>query len=59
MGCRIELRDPGADLVALIDLVGLRDVVPVSALRVEVLGEPEDGEQARVDEVVVPDDPVA
>jgi hypothetical protein len=58
MGCRIELRDPGADLLAVLDLVGLRDVVRVSALRVEVLGQPEDGEQARVDEVVVPDDPV-
>ncbi|HWC69373.1 MAG TPA: hypothetical protein VG478_15000, partial [Acidimicrobiales bacterium] len=25
MGCRIELRDPGADLLAVLDLVGLRD----------------------------------
>jgi hypothetical protein len=58
MGCRIELRDPGADLLELLDLVGLRDVVPVAPLRVEVLGEPEHGEEPRIDEVVVPDDPI-
>jgi hypothetical protein len=58
MGCHIELRDPGADLLALLDLVGLREIVPVAPLRVEVVGETEHGEQPRIDEVVVPDDPV-
>ena len=50
LGCTIELRDACPDLLALLDLVGLR---------VEVRGEPEDLEQVRVEEVVVPDDPIA
>jgi hypothetical protein len=58
MGCRIELRGPGADLLALLDLVGLREIFRVAPLRVEAVGETEDGEQTRIDEVVVPDDPV-
>ena len=58
MGCRIELRSPGADLLALLDLVGLREIVRVAPLRVEVVGEAEHGEQPRIDEVVAPDDPV-
>jgi hypothetical protein len=50
LGCAIELRDACPDLLALLDLVGLR---------VEVGGQPEDLEQVRVEEVVMPDDPVA
>jgi hypothetical protein len=56
-GCSVGVRDASIELVELLDLVGLKDVVAV-ALR-QVGGETEGGEQARVDEVVVPDDPVA
>ena len=46
-GRQIRIVNPPPELVELLDLVGLR---------VEVLGEPEDGEQPGVEEVVVPDD---
>jgi hypothetical protein len=59
MGCEIRLRQPRAELRELLELTGLRDVIVEAALRVEVVGEPEGGEQRRVDEVVVRDDPVA
>ena len=49
LGCAIELRDPCPELVALLDLVGLR---------VEVTRQAEDVEQVGVEEVVVPDDPI-
>ena len=52
LGCSIRLRDACADLVGLLDLVGLRECL-------EVGGQPEGGEQLGVEEVVVPDDPVA
>jgi hypothetical protein len=55
LGCSIRLREAGAELVELLDLCGLGEAL----LRVEVGGEPEGGEQRGVDEVVVPDDPVA
>ena len=48
-GCMIRLRDPCVALVELLGLVGLR----------QVLGEAEVREQRGVEEVVVPDDPVA
>jgi hypothetical protein len=54
LGCSVRLRGAGAALLELLDLVGLGDV----ALR-QVVGKTEDGEQVGVDEVVVPDDPVA
>ncbi len=50
LGCSIRLRDACTELSGLLDLVGLR---------VEVGGEAEGGEQASVEEVVMPDDPVA
>ena len=50
LGCAIELRDPCPDLVALLNLVGLR---------VEMRRQAEDAEQVGVEEVVMPDDPVA
>ena len=50
LGCSIRVRDACAELLELLELAGLR---------VEVGGEPEGSEQAGVDEVVVPDDPVA
>ena len=52
LGCGIQVRDPSADLRALLDLAGLLEVL-------EVLGEPEGGEQAGIEEEVEPDDPVA
>ncbi len=51
-GCSIWLRDACAELTALLDLVGLADVLQVG-------GEAEGGEECRVEEVVVPHDPVA
>ena len=50
LGCRVLLRDVAADLGRLLDLVGLA---------VEMGWQPEGGEEAGVEEVVVPDDPVA
>jgi hypothetical protein len=48
-GCAVRLRDVDADLARLLSLVGLS----------EVFGQPEVPEQGGVEEVVVPDDPVA
>src|SRR3954470_10991353 len=59
MGCEISLRRACPDLVALLDLAGLADIIGPAPSR-EVGGEAEGGEQALdVEEVVVPDDPVA
>lgn len=52
LGCTVALRDPPGELLALLELAGL-------AGSVEVLGEPEGGEEAGVEEVVVADDPPA
>ena len=51
-GCSIWLRHPCPDLVELLQLVGLGDVLQVG-------GQAERLEQAGVEEVVMPDDPVA
>jgi hypothetical protein len=53
VGCRITVAhgDDADDLLALLELVGLADVLR------QVRGEPEDLEQVGVEEVVVPDDP--
>ncbi len=60
LGCSIGLRDACAELAELLDLAGLGEVVPrVGGLPLEAGREAEDGEQAGVEEVVVPDDPVA
>jgi hypothetical protein len=53
LGLLIRLRGARDDLVALLDLTGL------SAAALEVVGEPEDCEEIGVEEVVVPDDPIA
>jgi ABC-type transporter Mla MlaB component len=50
LGCAIRLRDADPELLGLLGLVGLAR---------EVVGEAEDGEELRPEEVVVPDDPVA
>ena len=49
LGCSIRLRDACVELSELLELCGLSEVV----------GEPEGGEQLRVEEIVMPDDPVA
>jgi hypothetical protein len=59
LGCSIRVRDPGHELVALLDLTGVGPVVGVPAPLVEVGGETEGGEQARVEEGVEPGHPVA
>ena len=56
LGCAIELRDADPELLGLLGFVGLAEV---AGLRGQVVGEAEDGEQVGVEEVVVPDDPVA
>ncbi|HWC10920.1 MAG TPA: hypothetical protein VG455_06820 [Acidimicrobiales bacterium] len=61
LGCSIRLRDACSELSELLDLVGLEEVVsgpPGPRTCLEVGGEAEGGEQAGVEEVVVPDDPV-
>lgn len=50
LGYAIRLRRPCPELLELLDLAGLR---------LEAVGEAEGGEQLRVEEVVMPDDPVA
>ena len=60
IGCSIRLRDVCRELSELLELVGLGEVLtdpPGSAL--EAGGKAEGREQIRVEEVVVPDDPVA
>lgn len=59
LGCSIRVRDACPRLSELLDLAGLGEVVRVERLRRQVGGEAEDAEQAGVEEVVVPDDPVA
>ncbi|HEX2118452.1 MAG TPA: hypothetical protein VHF91_04665 [Acidimicrobiales bacterium] len=51
MGCSIWLRQACPDVLWLLRLAGLDD-------RLQVLGEPEGGEEVGVEEVVVADDPV-
>jgi hypothetical protein len=57
-GCHIWLRDACPELVALLRFAGLADVVGVGPA-LQVVGEAEVGEEAGVEEVVMPDDPVA
>ncbi len=51
-GCSIRLRNACTELTALLELVGVTEVLQVG-------GEAERGEEVGVEEVVVPDDPVA
>jgi hypothetical protein len=53
--CRIDVRGPCPELARLLDLVGLADLLSGG---IEVGREPEDLEEPRVEEVVVPDDPI-
>ncbi len=60
LGCSIRLRDAGVELLELLDLLDLGEIVTRAAvLDVEAGGEAESGEQLGVEEVVMPNDPVA
>ncbi len=56
LGCAVRLRDACPELCDLLDLCGLGEVLGGGR---QVRGQPEGGEQPGVEEVVVPDDPVA
>jgi hypothetical protein len=58
-GWSIRLEGAPVELVDLLELVGLREVIPVNVLRIEPWRQAEVGEQLDVEEVVVADDPVA
>jgi anti-anti-sigma regulatory factor len=58
LGYSIRLGNPSAELRALLDLVGLADVVlDAAALPLEARGEPEGGKQLGIEKVVQPGDP--
>jgi hypothetical protein len=60
LGCSIRLRNACVELVELLDLLGLGEVVSGTAgLLGEAGREAEGREQGGVEEVVMPDDPVA
>jgi hypothetical protein len=63
LGCSIRLRHASAELLGLLDLLGLAEVVTDEAvapnLGLQMDGESEGCEELRVEEVVVMDDPVA
>jgi hypothetical protein len=56
LGCAVWVRDACPTLSGLLALCGLSEVLGAGR---EVRGEPEGGKQLGVEEVVVPDDPVA
>ena len=58
VGCAIRVRDACAELAGLIELVGLTETLFETVPLGQVRRQSEDGEQVRVEEVVVPDDPV-
>jgi hypothetical protein len=58
LGCEIRLLGACPELAGLLDLVGLGELVSGS-LRFETRGQAEGAEQRGVEEVVMPDDPVA
>lgn len=58
-GCSIQLRQACPHLLELLDLVGLRDVVPARVLGQVGRQAEEREEGGGVEEVVVTDDPVA
>jgi hypothetical protein len=60
LDCSIRLWGACAELVELLDLVGLGELVTgPPGLRFQTRGQPEGGEQRGVEEIVMPDDPVA
>ena len=60
MGCSIRLRDACCELTALLAFLGLAKAIAGSTgACLQVVGEAEGAEEGCVEEVVVPDDPVA
>jgi hypothetical protein len=60
LGCSIRLRGACGELVELLNLVGLGELVSgPPGLQIQTCGQAEGGEQRGVEEVVMPDDPVA
>jgi hypothetical protein len=60
LGCSIRLRAACTELCELLDLVGLGELGPdTAALGRQSSGEAEGSEQLGVEDVVMPDDPVA
>ncbi len=62
MGCSIVVREAHAELCDLLELAGLADLLEGArkpSCGLQVGGQAEGGEELRVEEVVVPDDPVA
>jgi hypothetical protein len=57
-GCAIWLRDACPDLIALLRFTGLAGVLQVGS-QLQMSRQAEELEEAGVEEVVVPDDPVA
>ena len=59
LGCSIRLRNPGADLLELLELVGLADLLAAaSPSGLQCCGHAECGEQLDEEGVVDPGDPV-
>ncbi len=56
LGLSVRVRDAPPELCELLDLCGLGEVLGTGR---QVGGQAEDGEEPGVEEVVVPDDPVA
>ena len=60
LGCSIKLREPSGELTALLAFLGLaRAIAGSTGACLQVVGQAEGGEERGVEEVVVPDDPVA
>ena len=59
LGWCVRLRGAAAVLTELLDLAGLAEVVATEGDLRQVGGEAEGGEQIGVEEVVMPDDPLA
>jgi len=59
LGCQVAFRNASCELLELLDLTGLRDIVPLcTELRLGSRRQAEEREQARgVEEEVEPDDP--
>lgn len=58
-GFRLEVRGVGCELAALLHITGLAPVLCAGVSSVEVSGQAEQLEEPDVQEVVMPDDPVA
>jgi hypothetical protein len=59
LGWSVRLRGAAAVVTELLDLAGLTEVVPAEDALRQVRGQAEGGEEGGVEEVVMPDDPVA